>query len=260
MTKSENIALSYHPLRREYALRLASQFKLTLANSLPQKGFMLHCGPTHLELRDLNPNAAGPLYAEFNSGKTNYRLNHAGKQQPLARAISIKSTSHPYVIDATAGLGRDAFILAALGCKVLLLERSPVFAALLADGLERASLNVKLQAVLDRLQLILADSRVYLSNLGADEKPDVIYLDPMYPARRKSALVKKEMRYARKLVGNDEDAPELLTTALTVARRRVVVKRPRLSEPLTPHQPDTCIKSKNTRYDIYLSKPFLKEP
>jgi len=84
-----------------------------------------------------------------------------------------------------------------------------------------------------------------------DQRPEVVFLDPMYPHRQKSALVKKEMRLLRQLVGDDEDASDLLVTALARARRRVVVKRPRLAPTLTGPAPGFQIIAPNTRFDVY---------
>ncbi|OGQ95397.1 MAG: hypothetical protein A2521_06630, partial [Deltaproteobacteria bacterium RIFOXYD12_FULL_57_12] len=152
--------------------------------------------------------------------------------------------------DATAGLGRDAFVLASLGCSVHMIERSPVIAALLADGLERAATEPEIAALIQqRLRLTVADSK----EIFQTEHPEVIYLDPMYPHRSKSALVKKEMRCIRALVGDDPDAPALVLAALNSASARVVVKRPRLAPPVVDlPRAAMAILSKNSRYDIYL--------
>jgi 16S rRNA (guanine1516-N2)-methyltransferase len=104
------------------------------------------------------------------------------------------------------------------------------------------------------MHVVHADSKEYLRTLPPQHRPDVIYLDPMYPHRDKSALVKKEMRYARALVGEDTDAGELLDIALKTARRRVAVKRPKSAAPLPGPQPAAEIASTNTRYDIYTVK------
>ncbi|HEY3487658.1 MAG TPA: class I SAM-dependent methyltransferase, partial [Gammaproteobacteria bacterium] len=115
-------------------------------------------------------------------------------------------------------------------------------------------LHAEVQSIAERMQTVHMDSKQYLQALAAEKYPDVIYMDPMYPQRGKSALVKKEMRYTRALVGEDADAGELLAIALNVARRRVVVKRPKGAETLTDLKPNTTIASKNTRYDIYIGK------
>ncbi len=234
---------------------IAEKFGLPLADGTRSSRFLLHLGSAHLELRDLAPDAPGPVFVDYCAGRSDHRRRHGGgKNQPLARAAGLGKLSAPSVLDATAGLGRDAFVFATLGCRVTLVERSAVFAALLADGIERALLNTEVHPIAERMCVIHADSREYLQTLSPQNRPDVIYLDPMYPHRDKSALVKKEMRYARALVGEDTDAGELLDIALKTARRRVAVKRPKNAAPLPGPQPTTEIASTNTRYDIYTVK------
>lgn len=186
-----------------------------------------------------------PLQLDFSSGTLGYRLRQAGRRQPLARAIGLSQGTQPHIMDATAGLGRDAGVMAQLGCKVTMIERSPVMSFLLSEGWTRSaphdiSNNVRIQC---------ADAReALLQNII---EPDVIYLDPMYPHRDKSALVKKEMRIIRDLVGNDDDAQELLRAALASNAKRIVVKRPRNAPPIEGPKAFRQIVSPNTRYDIY---------
>lgn len=235
------------------AQAIAEKFGLPLADRLRPTQFLLYLGATRLELRDLAADAPGPVFVDYCAGRSDHRRRYGGgKNQPLARAAGLGKLSAPHVLDATAGLGRDAFVLASLGCRVTLVERSAAFAALLEDGIERALLNGEAQAIAERMQLIYADSRDYLRKLSPENRPDVIYLDPMYPHRDKSALVKKEMRYTRALVGDDEDAGELLAIALITARRRVAVKRPKGAQPLPGLARAAEITSTNTRYDIYI--------
>ena len=109
---------------------------------------------------------------------------------------------------------------------------------------------------MERLRLTVADGRAYLQELAEDQRPDVVYLDPMYPHRRKAALAGKEMRLLRQLAGDDDDAPELLVAALACARRRVVVKRPRRAPALAGPPSGFQIVAPNTRFDVYLvSRP-----
>jgi 16S rRNA (guanine1516-N2)-methyltransferase len=235
---------------------IAEKFGLSLADKLRPTQFLLYLGPAGLELRDLGPGAPGPVFVDYCAGRSEHRRRHGGgKKQPLARAAGLGKLPAPYVLDATAGLGRDAFVLASLGCRLTLVERSAAFAALLADGIERALLNSDVRAIAERMCVIHGDSKEYMKSLSPDNRPDVIYLDPMYPHQeKKSALVKKEMRYARALVGEDSDAGELLAIALRTARRRVAVKRPKSAAPLPGPQPTAEIASTNTRYDIYTVK------
>jgi 16S rRNA (guanine1516-N2)-methyltransferase len=205
-----------------------------------------------LELRQTGKHAPGPVYVDFVGGKVGHRRRSGeGRQQPLARAVGLKHGASPSVIDATGGLGRDAFVLATLGCDVRVIERSPVIAALLENGLMRARADAATAPIAARMHLIRTDARDYLAALADSERPDVIYLDPMYPHRTKSAFVKKEMRVLRMLLGDDEDTPQLLDATLTCARSRVVVKRPRGAPPIAGAPPHSQIESPNTRYDVY---------
>lgn len=209
--------------------------------------------PPRLELRATYKDAPGPVCVDFVRGALGFRTRHGTRgKEPLARAVGLKGATRPTVMDATAGLGRDAFILATLGCRVSLVERSPFIAALLRDGLNRALGDDDTRAVAERMQLHIGDAVTFMSRLGEQERPDVIYLDPMYPQRNKSALVKKEMRVLRALVGEDADAPQILAAALSAARKRVVVKRPRLAETLPGIAPSHTLIGSTTRFDIYI--------
>jgi 16S rRNA (guanine1516-N2)-methyltransferase len=238
------------------AIALATELALPLATEqspVPATHYLV-LTRERLELRELGTSAPGPVYVDFIAGTADYRRRWGGgRQQPLARAIGLKSNATPTVVDPTAGLGQDAFVLACLGCSVCLVERSPVIAALLRDGLRRAVQSAEVGAVVtERMSLQVADGREYLLGLDESQWPEVIYLDPMYPHRRKTALASKEMRLLRALVGDDFDAPELLAIALTRARRRVVVKRPRRAPALSGPMPDAQIIAPNTRFDLYL--------
>lgn len=213
--------------------------------------FMLSTDKGYLELlKQDEPKVLG-IYVDFVSGAMAHRRQFGGgRGEAVAKAVGIKGNYLPSVIDATAGLGRDAFVLAAIGCKVTMFERHPVVAALLEDGLNRAYQNLEIGDWLrERLTLSYANSADSLS--GITDKPDVVYLDPMFPHRQKSALVKKEMRIFQELVGSDSDADSLLLNARCVAKKRVVVKRPDYAQFLAEQKPTSSIKTKNHRFDIY---------
>ena len=195
------------------------------------------------------------LKAEFLTGSVGYRrVKGGGNQQQLAKAVGLKKRSKTLTIfDATAGLGVDAFLLAALGCQVRLVERSPIMAALLEDGLNRvAAVQDPALSFIHHMQLIKGDAVNILKDLQEQELPDVVYLDPMFPDRDQSALNKIPMRIIRQLVGEDKDVSELLHVALTCAKKRVVVKRPRWAPPLSHQKPTVIIPGKSNRFDIYL--------
>lgn len=206
----------------------------------------------HIEIRA--PELGKPILIDFEEGKNAHRRQFGGgRGQPLAKAIGLKKGANPTVIDVTAGFGRDAFVLANLGCKVALIERNPLIAVLLDDALQRASNNSDIAEVITRMSLINHDATTYLNTLEKTHYPDVIYIDPMYPSRDKSALVKKDMRLLHQLAGPDTDSEQLLTAARATALKRVVVKRPKSAPFVGNQKPTTSIESKNTRYDVYIT-------
>ncbi len=209
--------------------------------------------PAEDGLRLAAPDGA-QLRADFMRGALGWRLAHGGgRGQAVARAVGLrKGKPPPRVLDATAGLGRDAAVLAALGSEVLALERHPAVHALLADALARASKDETAAALLGgRLSFRCADA-VEFMRAGGARGFDCIYLDPMHPARAKSALVKQEMRLFRALVGADADAAELLAAALASGAARVAVKRPAQAPPLaSAPAPAGRIVGRTTRFDLY---------
>lgn len=199
-----------------------------------------------------------PLIVDFAGGAVAHRHKFGGgRGQEIAKAAGLKNGFTPYVLDATAGLGRDAFVLASLGCKVTMLERMPVVAALLEDGLKRAWQHEDIAWTRERMDMHHCSS---ISNMNTHltQKPDIVYLDPMYPHREKSAQIKKEMRVFQSLVGSDTDADDLLAQAKALATYRVVVKRPNYAEPLSNVKPSTSIKMKKNRFDIYVNAALPK--
>ncbi|CDG15808.1 16S rRNA (guanine(1516)-N(2))-methyltransferase RsmJ [Xenorhabdus doucetiae] len=204
-----------------------------------------------LELHKRDEPKLGGIYVDFVGGTMAHRRRFGGgRGEAVAKAVGIKKDYLPDVVDATAGLGRDAFVLASVGCHVRMLERHPVVAALLDDGLQRGYQDAEIGDWLqERLTLIPVSSITALADITPP--PDVVYLDPMYPHKQKSALVKKEMRVFQSLVGADEDADSLLAPARALAERRVVVKRPDYAEPLAGVKASAAIITKNHRFDIY---------
>ena len=183
-----------------------------------------------------------PLFVDLSPYGQKSRLKW--KNQALVRAC--KPRLGMKIVDATPGWGRDAVILSSFGAEVLMVERNAVMAALLADGISRrGGVNTP------SLNLLAMDAKDYLRNLSASDCPDLIYLDPMHPMRRNSALVKKDMQALQQLIGVDYDAYELLALAITRAAR-VVLKWPQHLAPLLP--PDRSIGTDTVRFDIYLNK------
>lgn len=227
---------------------------LSEALNLPSSGeadFVLQLGPEGLQLQELGPHAPGPLSVDFVRGPSAHRrLQGGGSGQMIAKAVGVQPGVRPDVLDATAGLGRDAFVLAQLGCNVRLIERHPVIAALLTDGLQRARLDPEVEPIIERMHLQTGDA-IQLMNAWEGDPPQVIYVDPMFPHREKSSLVKKEMSMLRPLVGDDLDAPALLEAALKLATHRVVVKRPRKAPSVFGPKVGYVLEGKSSRFDIY---------
>jgi len=210
-----------------------------------------------LALRLSNEPSWGDIMVDFNSAALNYRKQHGGgRNEALAKAIGIKGKDALSVIDCTAGMGNDSFVMASVGAHVTMLERSPVIAALLEDALKRIDGIPELS---ERLSLVKTDATDYLLSRGEGNNvkrlADVIYIDPMFPHKKKSALVKKEMRAFQQLLGADMDSARLLEVALNYAGKRVVVKRPSYAEPIqlaSGRKPNTAIESKKHRFDVYI--------
>jgi 16S rRNA (guanine1516-N2)-methyltransferase len=260
MTALRIAAFSTHANLHARATELAADLGLPVTTDAADWDMLLILDPIvtapgyRLALQQLGADAPGPVYVDFVGGKVGHRRRAAeGRKQPLARAVGLKHGANPAVLDATGGLGRDAFVLATLGCTVQILERSPIVAALLHNGLARARTDAATMPIAARMTLLNADARVYLPTLNVAQRPDVIYLDPMYPHRDKSALVKKEMRVLRALLGDDQDAAEILAIARQRAKHRVVVKRPGGAPPLGNVNPSMSIENTNTRFDVYLT-------
>jgi len=205
----------------------------------------------HLELRKRDEPKLGGIFVDFVSGAMAHRRKFGGgRGEAVAKAVGIKGDYLPDVVDATAGLGRDAFVLASVGCYVRMLERNPVVAALLDDGLTRGYQDPEIGPWLrERLHLIHASSLTALENITP--RPQVVYLDPMFPHKQKSALVKKEMRVFQSLVGPDIDADGLLEPARRLATKRIVVKRPDYAPPLAGVATQSAVTTKSHRFDIY---------
>ena len=233
----------------ERAMALADHLELRYISAPePETEFALVFGDTGLELQDLRDDRTRPVCIDFTKMDVRPYSSNLSRRQPLARAMGKKNIT---LIDATAGLGQDALLLAAMGYRVDAIERNIVMAALLQDALARAQKEPSLdRALRGRLSFISGDARQRIPQLA---KVDVIYLDPMYPPKRsKSALAKKEMRMLRDLVGEDSDADQLFSIAHARAGNRVVVKRPQHAQPLVA-DPDFAIRSKLVRYDVYLT-------
>jgi 16S rRNA (guanine1516-N2)-methyltransferase len=243
---------------QQKVLDLATRLQLPFTSSTlnPASEFILAYTPKGLQLLHRptgSQKATCLLFVDFVHGKNGFRFaRNCTIKQPLARAAGIKPGFRPSILDGTAGLAADAFVLATLDCRVTMCERSPLIGALLEDGMHRAKNETKTAEIIEkRMHLVIQDTQKYLQQCS--ETFHTIFLDPMYPHRNQSALNKQSLRVIRTLVGGDTDGPALLEIALAKAENRVVVKRPRQAPLLSEVRPSHVILMKKSRFDIYLT-------
>lgn len=219
------------------------------ARSVATHSLVLLITAEGLRLQLTGARAPGPVGVDFGNAAMRHRRRPGGNEL-LGRAVGVGRKSPLAVLDATAGLGRDAFVLADIGCHVTLCERNRVLAELLEAAIvsARGAGDPWLSEAAGRLELHRGDAR----EAGASVVPgvDVIYLDPMFPARDKSAAVKKEMATLQALLGDDDDAAALFDWAVAQDVARVVVKRPPRAPALGGQSPSHCISGKAVRYDV----------
>jgi 16S rRNA (guanine1516-N2)-methyltransferase len=240
------------------AVELAANLNLPFTPSIEHRSseVVLAYTPQGLQLLHIphgSQKSSCLLFVDFVHGKNGFRLaQNRTIKQAIARAVGVKAGFRPTILDGTAGLGSDSFVLASLDCNVTMCERSPIIGALLEDGLYRAAGAEKTAGIIEtRINLVQEDTQEYLKKSRATFH--TIYLDPMYPHRNQSALSKQALRIIRSLVGGDPDGAALLEIALDKAENRVVVKRPRKAPLLSDIQPSHVILMKNSRFDIYLT-------
>ncbi|HBN13541.1 MAG: class I SAM-dependent methyltransferase [Pseudomonadota bacterium] len=251
-----------------------------LARLLPS-GLALEQHADGLTLVSTEEPQAGFVRVDFCDPALTFRRRQSLRKEAVVRAAGAVTANHrvqdvsyqtntpdeaaPVLLDATTGLGVDAFILACAGWTVLMLEQSPIIHALLTDGLKRAhnqaldSGDATLEIILGRMKLQdCQDARDWFTGSGAQQQLDVIYLDPMFPARQKSARVKKNRYLLQALHGPEAQGQGLLSLACPRARK-IVVKRPLSAPPLdaddpTVMRPSASISGKHSRFDIYAGK------
>lgn len=203
------------------------------------------------------------LCVDFVRGKARHRMKEAGfGASMLTKALGVRSFfrrngEYPCIVDATGGLGQDAWALASTGCQLTLFEQHPVIHALLADALRRAAKNPATSEIASRVTLTRANAEQAMRNLRKQDM-HAVYLDPMYPEKRRNAASKKGMQFLHELLGPvpAQESPSLFLSAVATGVSRVVVKRPK-GAPCLPGSEQfsgqkTEVISPNTRYDIYL--------
>ena len=209
---------------------------------LPE-GLELRRGPAGLSL----VGDGMELAADLSRMLPRLRPDRLGREL-LVRAARVRGVGSPTAVDATAGLGEDSLLLAAAGFTVTMFEKDPVIAALLRDALERAASVPELAAPVGRMTLVEGDSVTGLRDLGF--QPDVVFLDPMFPERTKSAAVKKKFQLLHRLERPCDNEAELVGAALDARPRKVVVKRPPKGPLLAGVRPSHQLAGKAVRYDV----------
>ncbi|MBR6325303.1 MAG: class I SAM-dependent methyltransferase [Lachnospiraceae bacterium] len=215
-------------------------------------GLCLQLGPRGLALRKGDLELLGDL-SEMLPRVRGRMWQH----EPLARAVKLKNPPEVWKAwDATAGLGEDSMILAAAGYQVTMYEQNPVIAALLRDALRRAqgSDDAELRTITRRMKLICADSTEAMRKLAGKAAPTILYLDPMFPARQKSGLIKKKFQLLQLLESPEADEEAMLSAALRVGAARVVIKRPAKGPWMAGRKPDFSYPGTSIRYDCFSGK------
>ncbi|MEH6358385.1 MAG: class I SAM-dependent methyltransferase [Pseudomonadales bacterium] len=267
---SENT--NYEPVKSGLAVCAASEAQLNFAKTIAQSlnlplldssniddallyPLLIWVDAAGVGLKQSGRKAPNPVIIDFVGGTLGFRGKRSSHTKELvANAVGVKGDKMPTVLDATAGLGRDSFILASRGCLVTMLERSPVVALMLEDALSRAAGDFEVRNITRRMNLQHSDASEFMRSLSPQDYPEVVYLDPMFPERSKSASVKKEMRLLQQLLGADMDTKELFDAALQVATRRVVVKRPKMAPCISELKPHHVVEGKSGRFDIYYTR------
>ncbi len=262
-----------------YAEALAAHLKTTLLHTTPDAPVWLSVDAAGLSLTDGDQAMRGD-FTKLQKRLQYHNLTH----ELLVKATKVKGRENLRVIDATAGMGEDSLLLAAAGCEVTLFEQDPVIAALLQDTMRRALEEATLHEIVMHMQLVEGDSIGHLRRLGeaatgsdvqegdvghdcptltasaatktgSDEalkRPDVIYLDPMFPERQKSGLVKKKFQLIHYLEAPAENEEALMQAALAARPFKIVVKRPAKGPYLAGLKPSYSLDGKAIRYDCYV--------
>lgn len=193
------------------------------------------------------------LRGDFSRMLPRLRRDRLGREL-LVKAARVRGVDGPTAVDCTAGLGEDSLLLAAAGFRVTLFERDKTIFALLCDALERASADPRLAGIVCRMELVGGDSIEGLASLGF--APDVVYLDPMFPGRTKSAAVKKKFQLLHHLEQPCEEEEALVEAALAAHPRKVVIKRPPKGPELAGVKPSYTVSGKAVRYDVLVPPPI----
>ncbi len=191
------------------------------------------------------------LCLDFSKSKNRLKINSLNGEL-LVKAAKIKNRAEGLTLfDATAGLGEDSLLLAAAGFNVKLFEYDPFISALLEDGMKRALEDNELNPIVSRMELFKENSITGMKALGIT--PDVILLDPMFPKRQKSGLIKKKFQLLQKLESPCINESELINAALLIKPKKIVIKRPLNAPFLGNVKPDYSIEGSTIRFDCIVN-------
>jgi 16S rRNA (guanine1516-N2)-methyltransferase len=249
-----SIAVLREPSGETHANDLAKRLELPLVSAMAEDDCLYLCpGQNGIFLRYPKDNIQ--LRLDFTQGRLFHRLKQPDKKQMVIKAMGTPTVNGIHILDGTAGFGEDSMLLAAYGYRVTMNERSAIVGAILDDALSRA-MAVEGFENFD-IQFVPQDVFEYLDKMPTDEFPDIVYLDPLFPKRSKTAKVKKKMQLIRLIL---EASPceqhysdaGLLELAMKRAKNRVVIKRPRKAQPFADTNPSHQIVGKTSRFDVYL--------
>ena len=226
---------------RDAADMLSRQLGVPLADSMGEALTLVFDG-TGLSLVGYGMCYQGDFARTLNR-VTKGRLHH----EMLVKLAKTK-TEHPVAVDAAAGMGEDSFLLAAAGYEVYLFEQDAVIAALLRDALYRAGEDDRLRGIVGRMHLTEGNSIELMLQLGIT--PEIVYLDPMFPPRKKSGLIHKKLQLIQKLEQPCADERELFDAAAAMHPKKIIIKRPLNGAPLADRKPSYTVKGKAIRYDV----------
>ena len=226
---------------RDAADMLSRQLGVPLADSMGEALTLVFDG-SGLSLVGSGMRYQGDFASTLNR-VTKGRLHH----EMLVKLAKTK-TEHPVAVDAAAGMGEDSFLLAAAGYEVYLFEQDAVIAALLRDALYRAGEDDRLRGIVGRMHLTEGNSIELMLQLGIT--PEIVYLDPMFPPRKKSGLIHKKLQLIQKLEQPCADERELFDAAAAMHPKKIIIKRPLNGAPLADRKPSYTVKGKAIRYDV----------
>lgn len=230
-------------VKEDAALKLAQRVDAPLAKE-PGEHLTLLLDDTGLSLMGYGLSYQGDFE------KMLRRISGGRLQHEMLAHVAKTKSPNPTAIDATAGMGEDAILLAACGYEVTLYEQNPVIAALLKDAMRRAKGHPVLGEIIERMHLVEGDSIEGMKSVP--DAPDLIYLDPMFPARQKSGLINKKLQLIQKLEQPCFEEEALLEAAILAHPKKIIIKRPLKGANLAGKKPSYTIKGKAIRYDCII--------